>query len=133
MEEILVKLHTGHLDITKWRNNLYGGQELEQEVQKCLVCSQFCQQNVCRTITSDLITLGKRLKPICSLEGTNYLILVDCYPHYTEMSKLSSTTFSAVIQFWCMEYQKPLFLTMAPNFHQWPLPSLLWTWLSPPD
>ena len=46
MEEILVKLHTGHLDITKWQNNLYGGQELEEKGQKCLVCSQFCQQNV---------------------------------------------------------------------------------------
>ena len=50
---MLVKLCTGHLGITKYLERVKQcvwwpkiGKHIEEEAQKCLVCSQFCYQNV---------------------------------------------------------------------------------------
>ena len=52
-KDILVKLHTGHLGITKCKERVKQsvwwpkiGKHIEEEVQKCLVCSQYHHQSI---------------------------------------------------------------------------------------
>ena len=106
-KEILVKFHTGHLGITKCQERVKQsvwwpriGKHIEEEVQKCLVCSQFWQQNVEPLLPTNFpdYPWQKVAADLFTWKGTNYLILVDYYSRYTEMSKLSSTTSSSVIQ-----------------------------------
>ena len=136
-----MKLHTGHLGITKCQERAKQsvwwpriGKHIEEEVQKCLVCSQFWQQNVEPLLPTNFpdYPWQKVAADLFTWKGTNYLILVDYYSRYIEISKLSSTTSSSVIQ-----HIKSILVRHGipetfvsdngPNFHQWPLPSLLWT------
>ena len=102
-----MKLHTGHLGITKCQERakqfvwwLRIGKHIEEEVQKCLVCSQSRKQNVESLLPTNFpdYPWQKVAADLFTLKGTNYLILVDYYSRYIEMSKLNSTTSSSVIQ-----------------------------------
>ena len=106
-KEILMKLHTGHLGITKCQERAKQsvwwpriGKHIEEEVQKCLVCSQFRQQNVEPLLPTNFpdYPWQKVAADLFTWKGTKFLILVDYYSRYIEMSKLSSTTSSSVIQ-----------------------------------
>ena len=106
-KEVLVKLHAGNLGITKCQQRAKQsvswpkiGKHIEEEVQKCLVCSQFRHQNVEPLIPTNFpdYPWQKVAADLFTWKGTNYLILVDYYSRYIEMSKLSSTTSSSVIQ-----------------------------------
>ena len=103
------------------------------------MCSRFCHQNV-ELLQYILLTNfpdypWQRVAANFFTWKDNYLILVDFYFHYIKMSNkkmkfynfIFSDTTRTLNQFWQgTEYQKLLFLTMTPNFHQWLLPSLLW-------
>ena len=92
-KEILVKLHTGYLDITKCQERAKQsvwwpriGKHTEEEVQKCLVCSQFWQQNVEPLLLTNFPDYfwQKVAADLLTWKGTNYLILVDYYSRYIE-------------------------------------------------
>ena len=75
-------------------------QQIEEMVQKCLVCSQYRRQNAEPLIPTSFpdYPWQKVAADLFTWKNNNYLILVDYYSRYMEMSKLSSTTSTSVIQ-----------------------------------
>ena len=69
-------------------------------VQKCFVCSQYRRQNAEPLIPTSFpdYPWQKVAADLFTWKNTNYLILVNYYSRYMEMSKLSSTTSTSVIQ-----------------------------------
>ena len=132
-----MKLHTGHLGITRCQEKAKQsvwwpriGKHIEEEVQKCLVCSQSWQQNVESLLPTDFpdYPWQKVAADLFTWKGTNYLILVDYYSCYIEMNKSSviqhikSILARHGIPETFVPDSGPQFSSMAR-----PLPSLLWT------
>ena len=96
-KEMLMKLCTGHLVITKCQERAKQcvwwpriGKHIEEEAQKCLVYSQFCHQKV-EPLQHILLTNfpdypWQRVAANFFAWKDNYLILVDFYFHYIKMS-----------------------------------------------
>ena len=106
-QEILGKLHCGHQGITKCRERARQSvwwpginKEIETMIQKCLVCCKHRTQhaeplrptpfpeNPWQKVATDLFEWKK----------TTYLLVVDYYSRYIEISSLTNTTSKAVIQ-----------------------------------
>ena len=106
-KDMLAKIHTGHLGITKCQERAKQSvwwprirQQIEEMVQKCLVCSQYRRQNAEPLIPTSFpdYPWQKVAADLFTWKNNNYLILVDYYSRYMEMSKLSSTSSMSVIQ-----------------------------------
>ena len=124
---ILEKLHTEHLGITKCQERVKQcvwwpriGKHVEEEVQKCLVCSQFCHQNVEPLFPTNFpdYPWQKVAADLFTWKDTNSLILADYYSHCIKMSnwvlQFHLQWYNTLNQCWRgMEYQKSLW--------QWPL------------
>ena len=84
-----MKHHTGHLGITKCQERAKQSKwwprirkHIEEEVQKCLVCSQFHHQNTEPLIPTNFpdYPWQKVAADLFMWKGTNYLIVVDYTP-----------------------------------------------------
>ena len=105
--EILQKLHSGHQGITKccdrakqsvWWPGI--SKQIEETVQKCLRCCQHLTQRaetLLPTVFPDYLWQKVEVD-LFAFKGSSYLLLIDYYSRYVEMSKMHSTTSAAVIQ-----------------------------------
>ena len=106
-QEILGKLHCGHQGITRCRERARQSlwwpginKEIETMIQKCLICSKHKTQHpepLCPTPFPEY-PWQRVGTDLFELKGTAYLLLVDYYSRYIEISSLTSTTSKAVIQ-----------------------------------
>ena len=104
--DILNKIHTGHLGITKCRERARTlvwwpgmSKQVEDLVKNCQVCIKQ-RQNKAEPLISSVLP-ERPWQNICAdlfeLNGKTYLIVVDYFSRYPEIAVLNSTTSSDVI------------------------------------
>ena len=98
--EMLVRLHTGHLGITKcWeraRQSMWWpgmSTEIGEMIQKCDICNKNKPQRPEPLIPSQFPELPwhKLGTDLFKWKGLNYLFVIDYYSRYIEIAKLHST------------------------------------------
>ena len=104
--DILKRIHTGHLGIAKCRERARQGvwwpglsAELEKLVNNCTECCKARIQSpepLCPSPLPDL-PFQKVASDLFELNGRTYLLLVDYYSRYVEIAKLSGTTATEII------------------------------------
>ena len=105
--EILEKLHSGHQGLTKcrlrakqsvWWPNIR--QHIEEKVSKCPVCCKYRIQPAEPLIPSQFPERPwqKVGTDLFEWKKSNYLLVVDYFSRFIEVSKLSSTSSEAVIE-----------------------------------
>ena len=106
-QDILGKLHCGHQGITKCRERACQSvwwpginDDIKAMIQKCLICSQHKTQYPEPLIPTSFpeYPWQRVATDLFMWKNTTYLLLVDYYSRYIEISSLSSTTLKAVIQ-----------------------------------
>jgi len=104
--DILDKLHTGHQGIAKCRVRARESvwwpgisRQLEELVDNCPVCRKFGRNHVEQMITPGLpdFLWQKVASDLFEWKGKTYLLLVDYYSRYIEVSLLSSTISQSII------------------------------------
>ena len=104
--DILERLHTGHLGISKcrerarnsvWWPNL--SKQLADLVENCTTCCKFQKQPSEPLIPSVLPTLPwqKVASDLFKWKGATYLLVVDYFSKYIEISKLDNETSHEVV------------------------------------
>ena len=103
---ILEKLHTGHQGISKCREKARSsvwwpglGKQLETLINNCSICNKFQSQAVEPLIPSALPSLPwqKVATDLFKWKGATYLLVVDYFSKYIEISKLEGESSQAVI------------------------------------
>ena len=123
-KETLEKIHQGHQGIERCRllaqnaarwPGLY--RDIQETVKKCSVCAKLHKPNKEPLIPSVLpeYPWQKLGSDLFELQGKHYLLLVDYFSRYVEVSKLTSTTANAVIT------------AMKSSFSKYGIPELLIT------
>ena len=123
-KETLEKIHQGHQGIERcrllaqnavWWPGLY--RDIQETVKKCSVCAKLHKPNKEPLIPSVLpeYPWQKLGSDLFELQGKHYLLLVDYFSRYVEVSKLTSTTANAVIT------------AMKSSFSKYGIPELLIT------
>jgi len=104
--EMLNKIHEGHLGITKCRARARQSvwwpgmsQELEKKVRDCYECCKYQRRRVDPMLPSSLPDLPwqKVGTDLFEWKNSKYLLIVDYYSRYIEISHLDHSTASAVI------------------------------------
>ncbi|CAG7725840.1 unnamed protein product, partial [Allacma fusca] len=104
--EMLQRIHTGHLGITKCRSRAKEyvrwpriSAEIQEIVEKCTICIKFRRQEHEPLIPSEFPTRAweKVAIDLFYLEGKTYLLMTDYYSRYPEIAKLESQTSDCVI------------------------------------
>ena len=105
-QETLRKLHTGHQGIVRCRQRASSSvwwpgltKQLAEYVSKCQICARTHIPNRERLISSSLpeYPWQKAAADLFHLNGSNYLIIVDYFSRYPEVTKLQSTTSQTII------------------------------------
>ena len=106
-QEILRKLHCGHQGITKCRERARQSvwwpgisEDIKTMIQKCRICSQHRTQHPEPLIPTSFpeYPWQRVATDLFEWKKTSYLLLIDYYSRYIEISSLSSTMSKAVIQ-----------------------------------
>ena len=125
LEEMLERLHEGHLGINKTlmkaRDVLFWpgmAAEITEKVKKCPLCleNRLCQQSEpLKSHKIPPLPWAKVGTDLLHKNGQNYLVTIDYYSKWPELTLLNSMTSTAVItasicQLWC---------PISPNVLQW--------------
>ena len=106
--DILEKLHTGHQGIVKCRMRARQSvwwpgisRKLEELIDNCPVCRKFSRNRVEPMIASELpdYPWQKVASDLFEWKSKTYLLVVDYYSRYIEVSALTSTTSQSTISF----------------------------------
>ena len=105
--EMLTKLHEGHLGMQKCkaraRSIMYWpgmGQDIEDTISRCSTCAKYKPANPREPLIPHAIPerpWSKLGMDIFTFRGRDYLLVVDYFSKYPEVSQLSSKTASCVI------------------------------------
>ena len=107
-KEMLNKIHTAHLGVVKSKQRAKDvlfwpgmGKNIENLISNCETCLQYQASNSKETMMSD----EPPARPwesvstdLFSLNGEDYLLIVDSYSHFIEIAKLHSTSSRLVIR-----------------------------------
>ena len=131
-QEIVSKLHSGHQGISKcyerakhsvWWPGIR--EDINRTIEKCIICSQFREQRAEPLIPSSFPDHPWQRVGTDLLEWrkANYLLVVDYYSRFIEISKLTSTTTSDIVKHFKsflpdMAFRKPYPQTMVRNMPQ---------------
>ena len=105
-KETLAKIHEGHQGIERCRARVAASvwwpgvsQQMAQIVQQCKVCARDAKPNKEPLIVTTLPDYPWQVvgTDLFEMDGTNYLLTVDYYSRFPEVTKLASTTSGAVI------------------------------------
>ncbi len=106
-EETRLKIHAGHQGIERCRARVASfvwwpgvNQQIAQTVRQCAVCAQNSTPNREPLITSKLPEYPWQVvgTDLFTLEGIQYLLTVDYFSRYPEVTRLTSTTSAEVIK-----------------------------------
>jgi hypothetical protein len=106
-QEMLIRLHTGHLGVTKCQKQAQTSvwwpgitKAIENFVKDCNICSKFANDKPEPLMTSNTPSRPWEVVGTDLCEGpkkTQYLVCVDYFSRYFEAQKLTSTTSAAII------------------------------------
>ena len=107
--EILSRIHSSHLgaesclrkarDVVFWPGM---SNEIKESVANCQICADFQVRNPRQSLQTHEIPdrpWSRVAADLFSLHGKNYIVLVDYYSNFLEVSELPDTTACSVIQF----------------------------------
>ena len=105
---MLAKIHTNHLGVVKCKQRAKDvlfwpgmSRDIEELVSTCDICSQYQPSNSKEPmIPSEMPTRPWELvsTDLFSLDGEDFLLIVDSYSQYIEIAKLSNTSSKKVIE-----------------------------------
>lgn len=107
-EDILDKLHQGHLGVEKCRSRARSSvfwpsinQSIQDKVAKCSVCLQYQPAQASEPLLPHETPSGPWEKiglDLCYVGRTTYLVIVDYFSNFPDVFKLANDTSTAVIQ-----------------------------------
>ena len=114
--EVISRLHSSHLGIEacmrKARDRVYWqamNSNIKEAITKCQVCAEFQVSNPQQPLQTHQIPdrpWSRLAADLFTLQSKEYIVLVDHYSDYVEVSPLRETTSAAIIKFMRVQFSR---------------------------